>query len=128
MADAGAAYAKSFVLNRLLYETHASNLPQCADCQWRHLCAGGCPAMAIQHPAGNGGFDYRSWWCQMCQELLPRLTWSVARQLFGEYGGAPDKADTNGRMAGVRPVVRPVPAWKGGSRSCDNGPDPIGVQ
>ncbi|OIP05880.1 MAG: hypothetical protein AUJ96_10025 [Armatimonadetes bacterium CG2_30_66_41] len=160
--DPGAAYAKSFVLNRLLYKTHVSNLPECADCQWRHLCAGGCPAMALEHrsrarqrvdsdrdaastpsagaatalagaatastAAATEDLDYRQWWCQMCQELLPQLTWHVARQLFRDHGGAPDKADTNDRIAGCHPGVRPLLTEKGGTRSCGNCSDPIWAQ
>ncbi|PIU89412.1 MAG: hypothetical protein COS65_28590, partial [Armatimonadetes bacterium CG06_land_8_20_14_3_00_66_21] len=155
-----------------------------ADCQWRHLCAGGCPAMALEHrsrarqrvdsdlrrPAGavsavrsrarqrvdsdrdaastpsagaatalagaatastaaaTEDLDYRQWWCQMCQELLPQLTWHVARQLFRDHGGAPDKADTNDRIAGCHPGVRPLLTEKGGTRSCGNCSDPIWAQ
>ena len=105
------------MLNALLYETHVGNLGDCADCMWRHVCAGGCPALArssaglsacsaqagqrvdaprpaelaestpsagaaTESPAATTDVHYRQWWCQMCQELLPRLTWHVARELF----------------------------------------------
>lgn len=104
--DRGAAYAKSHVLNALLHETHVSNIADCADCMWRHVCAGGCPALALQcshdrqpvdsTPSAGAAatdFDYRTWWCQMCQELLPKLTWHVARKLFAQQTGGEPRQD-----------------------------------
>jgi uncharacterized protein len=42
----------------------------CSHCQWRYVCAGGCPIMAL---AAYGRYNTRSPFCETYQVLIPRV-------------------------------------------------------
>lgn len=55
-----------------------ARLGVCADCEFFHVCAGGCPQHNEQ---ATGKMDYPSPWCHVYGTVLTRYIWAVARQL-----------------------------------------------
>jgi uncharacterized protein len=51
----------------------------CSTCQWKHVCAGGCPVMTF---AATGRFDTRSPFCNSYQALIPQVLDLEARRIL----------------------------------------------
>jgi uncharacterized protein len=65
------------------------NLPvfqkECADCEWKFWCAGGCPVVNYQ---AAGRFDAKSPYCEAYKTLLPEVLRLEGLRLL-KYRGAP---------------------------------------
>jgi uncharacterized protein len=70
------AYLNNELLQQMANRIVA-NIPECSDCNWRHLCEGGCSLDAY---ANQGGLMKPCSLCDLYKQMYPKLLATLTRQ------------------------------------------------